>query len=234
MAPSEAAPCARCGASLGRPAGQASVPEPPAVRAPTNRGEQAQRAAGVVAESLPKAPPRPRPAPPTIAPALPRPETQPGGGPPPAPSWPPPPAQWEPHGARAWPPPPDPAGWAPPPPPDAIRQAEPPGGTLPRPRTGWSRPSWAWWDRLVGAPAVGTYVGTTPPTYFWQALVCVVLFPPTGLAAVVYSLLVSRRAETGDGAGSARASHLARVWCIVTVIVFAVGLVVSLAAGLKA
>ncbi len=48
--------CARCGAALARP--QVDRPEPPAVRAPTNRGEALQRAAGVRAESLPKAPSR--------------------------------------------------------------------------------------------------------------------------------------------------------------------------------
>lgn len=48
--------CARCGAALARPRVERS--EPPAVRAPTNRGEAIQRAAGVHAESLPKAPSR--------------------------------------------------------------------------------------------------------------------------------------------------------------------------------
>ncbi|HET6874758.1 MAG TPA: hypothetical protein VFH70_08275, partial [Acidimicrobiales bacterium] len=62
MAGADKAPCRRCGNSLVRP--QVDRPEPPAVRAPTNRGEAAQRAAGVEAVSLPKAPPKPRPQPP--------------------------------------------------------------------------------------------------------------------------------------------------------------------------
>lgn len=107
-----------------------------------------------------------------------------------------------------------------------------------RPRSGWSRPSGAWWDRLLGAPAgsvperdagSGTYAGTTPPTYFWQALVCLFLFLPTGVAAVAYSLLVSRRAQVGDGAGSVRASQMARMWCIVTVVLFGIALALSVA-----
>ena len=52
MAGSDAA-CARCGTSLARP--QVERTEPPAVRAPTNRGEALQRAAGIQAVSLPKA-----------------------------------------------------------------------------------------------------------------------------------------------------------------------------------
>lgn len=50
--PTDAA-CARCGAALSRP--QVERGDPPAVRAPTNRGEALQRAAGVHAVPLPKA-----------------------------------------------------------------------------------------------------------------------------------------------------------------------------------
>ena len=47
------AACARCGTALARP--QVERAEPPNVRAPTNRGEAMQRAAGIQAVSLPKA-----------------------------------------------------------------------------------------------------------------------------------------------------------------------------------
>jgi hypothetical protein len=51
--------------------------------------------------------------------------------------------------------------------------------------------------------------------------VCLFLFLPTGVAAVAYSLLVTRRAQTGDGTGSIRASQLARMWCFVSLAAFA-------------
>ncbi len=82
MAQSAAASCTRCGSTLARP--RVEAPEPPAVRAPTNRGEAAQRAAGIEARALPKAPPRPRPVTPTpSSPPGPVPASQ--GWPPPGP-----------------------------------------------------------------------------------------------------------------------------------------------------
>lgn len=270
VAASGAASCGRCGASLARP--QSVAPEPPAVRAPTNRGERAQHASGVVAQSLPKAPPRPRPALP------PPPSTPPAWNPPPAgPArpgpWPPPPAPWPQPAAGPWPAPegrgsdappaeapsdgpqgpgpqgpgpqragPPPAAWPPHPgwPPPGREPttsypqwgAPPPQPWAPRPRTGWSRPSGSWWDRVLGAPAApGAYSGTTPPTYFWQALICLFLFLPTGVAAVACSLLVTRRAQTGDSAGSVRASQLTRLWCMATLVLFAVAVLVTAATG---
>lgn len=83
---------------------------------------------------------------------------------------------------------------------------------------------------MLGAPA-GAYGNTTPPTYFWQALVCLFLFLPTGVAAVAYSLLVTRRAQLGDGAGSVRASQMARLWCLATLVLFAVAVLVTAATG---
>ncbi|HET9078680.1 MAG TPA: CD225/dispanin family protein [Acidimicrobiales bacterium] len=100
-----------------------------------------------------------------------------------------------------------------------------------RPRTGWSRPSGSWWDRLLGTPAPAGAYGGAPPTYFWQALVCLFLFLPTGIAAVAYSLLVTRRAQLGDRNGSVRASQMARLWCLATLVLFAVLVLVTAATG---
>lgn len=292
----DAVHCARCGAQLARP--RPDAPEPPPVRAPTNRGEGAQRAAGVDARPLPKAPPRPPRAAPPDVPPVPAAPTRPGAGPgappqapfrppgvqpappparppgvqpapppawsgspggaapapppgwapapagspqaPPAPSaWPPPPAQWQPTGSGRWAPPrptqpgtqspaaeAGPVGGprAPAPPPHWSR---PPAWNDRRPATGWARPTGTWWDRLFAGS--GTAEGRT---YFWQSLVCLFLFLPTGAAAVAYSLLVSRRQQIGDRDGSLRASQMARLWCLVTVAVFGVAVAVTAATGI--
>lgn len=60
---------------------------------------------------------------------------------------------------------------------------------------------------------------------------CLFLFLPTGVAAVAYSLLVTRRAQLGDGAGSVRASQMARLWCFATVVLFALVVLVTAATG---
>jgi hypothetical protein len=49
----------------------------------------------------------------------------------------------------------------------------------------------------------------------------------------VYSLLVTRRSQQDDRGGSVRASQLARVWCLVTLVLFTVGVVMSYATGFK-
>lgn len=273
FASSEIGSCSRCGGSLARPPSHA--PEPAAVRAPTNRGEGAQRAAGIDARPLPKAPARPRrtaaeqlgqPAPtgvpeptpigvPELSPvATPEPSAPPawptpasgsrpapppswtpaaaGSPPPPAPppAWPPPPAAWEPAGSGRWAPPqPSPTppaagtGWDQQP----WRKPVQPAWERPRPPSGWVRPRGSLWDKVFGRQSTAQ-----PPTYFWQALVCLFLFLPTGLAAIAYSLLVTRRQQTGDQTGSARASQLARLWCLITVGVFAVAALATAAAGL--
>jgi hypothetical protein len=91
------------------------------------------------------------------------------------------------------------------------------------------------WDRILGPPysVHPNAEAGTPPTYFWQSLVCLFLFLPTGVAAVVYSLLVTRRSQHDDRGGSVRASQLARVWCLVTLVLFTVGVVMSYATGFK-
>jgi hypothetical protein len=103
----------------------------------------------------------------------------------------------------------------------------------PRP-SGSNQP--AWLARLVGSPesVAAAYRGTTPPTYFWQALICLFLFLPAGLVAVINSVLVTHRAQSGDVGGAARASYLARVWCLVALVGFVVATLVLTIAGVKA
>jgi Interferon-induced transmembrane protein len=43
-----------------------------------------------------------------------------------------------------------------------------------------------------------------------------------GLVAVAYSILVSRRLQSGDAMGAAKASHLARAWCLATLVAITV------------
>jgi hypothetical protein len=64
----------------------------------------------------------------------------------------------------------------------------------------------------------------------WQSLVCLFLFLPSALVAVLYSAQVNRRVQIGDMTGAIRASRLARAWCVVTVVVFTL-LVLWIAAG---
>ena len=78
---------------------------------------------------------------------------------------------------------------------------------------------------------VGDSTGIVP-SYFWQSVVCLFLFPPMGLVAVVYSILVTRRTQAGNRAAAIRASQLARVWCLATLVVFTAVFVVSALAGL--
>jgi hypothetical protein len=51
-----------------------------------------------------------------------------------------------------------------------------------------------------------------------------VLWIPGGVVAVIYSVLVNRRLANGDWAGASRASRLARMWCLISLVIFAVGI----------
>ena len=93
--------CTRCGGNLDRPI-VGDLPEPPIPRAPTQRGEIAQRAAGVVTKVLAK--PRPAAVPAQVDQKEPVPAGAPQADEPPA-TWPPPPAAWEPAGTGRWKPP---------------------------------------------------------------------------------------------------------------------------------
>jgi hypothetical protein len=70
-----------------------------------------------------------------------------------------------------------------------------------------------------------------PPAYLprsylgWSVLSALLFFVPTGIVAIVYSVLVKRRLAAGDWVGAARASRLARTWCLVSV---AIGVMVFL------
>ncbi|MGI8493403.1 MAG: CD225/dispanin family protein [Acidimicrobiales bacterium] len=67
------------------------------------------------------------------------------------------------------------------------------------------------------------------PSYLWQSLLCLLLFLPTALAALWFSLQARRCNELGDARGAARASRLARAWCLLSLL--AASLVFVLAAA---
>jgi hypothetical protein len=71
-------------------------------------------------------------------------------------------------------------------------------------------------DRIL-APITGT---GTPPTYLWQAIVAFLLFPLTGALALIFSFQVGRRDHMGDRIGAVRASRQARMWCLISLLVF--------------
>jgi hypothetical protein len=51
------------------------------------------------------------------------------------------------------------------------------------------------------------------------------------LVAVVYAAQVNRRLQVGDMTGAGRASRLARSWCLVSVIVFTLVVLWTVATG---
>jgi hypothetical protein len=81
-----------------------------------------------------------------------------------------------------------------------------------------------------GRPSGSPTRSGVPATYLWQSVACLLLFLPSAVVAVVYSTRVNRRLHLGDVTGAARASRLARTWCLVTVVVFT-GLVLWMIAG---
>ncbi|HVA75274.1 MAG TPA: CD225/dispanin family protein [Acidimicrobiales bacterium] len=179
----------------------------------------AQRAAGVTPQVLARPKPRPAWTPPHPPPPAP---PSSGGNPAPVPpeNWPPPPAQWEPAGPGRWapPPPPGPATSQPSPAPSSSRNWT--GTAALRSRISNTLP---WQQR--------TSTQEPPPTYFWQSLACLFLFLPTAAVAVGYSFLVSRREQAGDRTGAAKASRLARTWCLASLASFTV-LILAAAAGM--
>jgi hypothetical protein len=56
------------------------------------------------------------------------------------------------------------------------------------------------------------------------------MFWPGAIVAIVYGLQVNRRLSVGDVDGATRASHLARTWCWISVVVGVV-LLLLLASG---
>jgi Interferon-induced transmembrane protein len=95
-------------------------------------------------------------------------------------------------------------------------------GFPPRQPAGWLRPAWRSRQPEYPGSPYAPYATGTPPTYFWLSLVCTFLFFPMGLVAVAYSILVTRRSQSGDVLGAAKASHLARTWCLATLVAFTV------------
>jgi Interferon-induced transmembrane protein len=293
VAAGQATTCSRCGGRVDHAPASDHLAAPPVPRAPTERGELAQRAAGIVPQILARPKPAPVPVPepvppaavegPASAPPAPVGEARPapGSG---IPAWPPPPAQWEPGPAipgspapaaspaapmsvstyspaptQDPPPPIQPPFPAPPTPPPFHGptpqgpQAEgSPGGPTPAAPPaappGWAPPGPAWnqsggtdfggstagWAPTPTArrrfPGSATRAGT-PSNYLWQSLVCMFLFLPSALVAVAYSAQVNRRVHVGDMTGAVRASRLARIWCLITVVVFAALLLWTMARG---
>jgi hypothetical protein len=104
----------------------------------------------------------------------------------------------------------------------------------PQQPTGWIRPTWRSRQVEYPDPQYAPYSTTSPPTYFWLSLACTLLFFPMGLVAVAYSILVTRRSQSGDVTGAAKASHLARTWCLATLVAFTVIAVVVGVTGVHA
>jgi Interferon-induced transmembrane protein len=118
----------------------------------------------------------------------------------------------------------------------------------PAPAPGWSPPGAGWDQRtrpdLAGSPggwaraaaerrrlAASAMTTGVPSNYLWQSLVCLFLFLPSAVVAVVYSTQVNRRVHVGDMTGAVRASRLARMWCVITVIVFTALVLWTMAGG---
>jgi len=53
-----------------------------------------------------------------------------------------------------------------------------------------------------------------------------------GIVAVAYSIMVTRRAQSGDAQGAVKASQLARTWCLATLVVFISLVIIAGLAGL--
>ncbi|HWG72953.1 MAG TPA: CD225/dispanin family protein [Acidimicrobiales bacterium] len=152
----------------------------------------------------------------SASPAPPPPGTPPAAGPK---SWPPPPAPFEPAapapGPGSYPPSPVTAG-------PSAEQGGRWGGwdAPPRPqgwaeRSGWGRPT-----RWAPRPPRGDD-GAGPRSYFWPSIVAtVLLFWPTGIAAIYFSVQVTRRMAAGDVPGALRSSRLARTFCMLSVAMF--------------
>jgi Interferon-induced transmembrane protein len=127
----------------------------------------------------------------------------------------PPPPNWSPPTGGASAP-----GWAPPP---SV------AGFPPREPTGWIRPAWRSRPADYPQSPYASCAAGSPPTYFWLALLCTLLFFPMGLVAVSYSMVVTRKSQSGDVPGAARASRLARTWCVATLVAVMVSVVVFFA-----
>lgn len=108
-----------------------------------------------------------------------------------------------PPGEEATPAKPGAAGWPPPPAPWAPTDWH--GG----PTVPWPAGSAEWTPTGTVAPA---------PTYFWPSVICLLLFLPTAVVALLYSVQVRRCAHSGDGEGATRASRMARNWCLMSVL----------------
>ncbi|MGH8921939.1 MAG: CD225/dispanin family protein, partial [Actinomycetes bacterium] len=70
-----------------------------------------------------------------------------------------------------------------------------------------------------------------PPTYLWAAVLCLFVFLPSAIVALVFSLRVTRLAQVGDWRSAVRSSRLARTWCLISLLLGAIVLVMTVASG---
>jgi hypothetical protein len=72
----------------------------------------------------------------------------------------------------------------------------------------------------AGGPPQQPYGGKPIPTYLWQSIVVTVLCClPAGVVAIVNASRVQSRQQMGDIQGALDASRRARTWCIVSLVV---------------
>lgn len=84
--------------------------------------------------------------------------------------------------------------------------------------------------RVEGIRAPGANI----PGYLLPASVAVTLLccPPTGIAALVYSVQARSKAQAGDTAGATQAAGNARIWLVVSVVAGVILLFLYLLLGL--
>ncbi len=68
-----------------------------------------------------------------------------------------------------------------------------------------------------------------PPSYFWPSVACLFLCLPTAVVALYFSARATRSSGVGDWRVAVRSSRLARSWCLLSVLAFAIGVALILA-----
>lgn len=68
-------------------------------------------------------------------------------------------------------------------------------------------------------PAMDSAREPMPPTYLvWSVIITILCCFPAGIVAIVFSALVSSRYYKGNIEGARRASRMAQIWCIVSIV----------------
>lgn len=76
--------------------------------------------------------------------------------------------------------------------------------------------------------------GGNPPSHIYLSLLSVLLFLPTGLAAVVCSVVSIRKASLGDRIGASKASFAARMLFFASEILFIASVVLAVLGVVRA